>query len=62
MPKTLTITCDVCEADITTASKIEVSYKDSLISVLSRTLYFCGYEHMYQFLDSRRPEKSKEEE
>lgn len=62
MPKTLTITCDVCDADITRASKIEVSYKDSQITVLTNTLYFCGYEHMYQFLDSRRPEKVSTEE
>jgi len=61
MPKTLIITCEVCEADITKASRAEVTWIDAFIPELTRTLYFCGHEHMYQFFDTRRPKPTEED-
>lgn len=57
MPKIITVTCEICEADITKSSRAEISWIDNYTRELSRTLYFCGREHMYQFLDERRPKE-----
>ena len=59
MTKTITITCDICDADITRASRIEVSWINNSPPSLDVLLHFCGYEHMYQFLDKRRPKESE---
>lgn len=60
MTKTLIITCDVCDADITRASRAEMHWVDSSIPGLNSTTYFCGFEHMFQFFDARRPKKEGE--
>ncbi len=57
MTKTITITCDVCGADITKASRAEMHYIDNCLPELKSETYFCGYEHMFQFFDARRPKK-----
>jgi aspartyl/asparaginyl beta-hydroxylase (cupin superfamily) len=61
MPKTITITCDKCDADITNSSRFQVSWS-SWIESLNHTMYFCSAEHMYQYLDERRTEKEKNSE
>jgi RNase P subunit RPR2 len=57
MPKTITITCDKCDADITNASMFQVTWTSVWIESLNNTIYFCGAEHMYQYFDERRAEK-----
>ncbi len=62
MTKTTTITCDECQEDITKASHIVVSNIDTYILSLCKTMHFCGYKHMYMYLDKKRPEELKAEE
>ena len=59
MTKIICITCDVCDADITSSSRVEVSWISTLSPTLHSILYFCGYEHMYQYLDERKPQNNK---
>lgn len=56
MTKIVTITCDICEADVTNRCRMEVTYLDPDIAAICRTLHFCCYEHMFEFLDKRRPQ------
>ncbi len=59
MTKTTIITCDVCGADITKASRAEMYWIADYLPELKSTTYFCGFEHMYQFFDERRPQKKE---
>ncbi len=58
MPKTITITCEICNADITNSSRCEASYISEL-SALTKTLYFCGYMHLYDYFHEAIQKKSE---
>lgn len=56
MPKIYEIRCEVCDEDITRGTRIETGTVNPSHPDLDRIAYFCSYKHMYQYLDSRRPD------
>jgi hypothetical protein len=60
MTKTISITCDVCSADVTEANRYEFHYIDNLMHKFCHIHYFCGYEHLYQFINNR-PKNSSDD-
>ncbi len=57
MTKFTTITCDECDADITKSSFVTISNKDIHIPSLCLDIHFCGYKHMYAYLNKVNPDK-----
>ncbi len=60
MTKTLTITCDICENDITNIMRLELVWVMNYPAYgqsSSSTLYFCGDKHLYQYLDDKKPKE-----
>jgi len=49
MTKTIIIVCDWCDREMKRDGWY-VSYVDSQIEALNRTLHFCDYEHMRDYL------------
>ncbi len=60
MAKTLLLTCDVCEVDITHSRRFELKSISDFIPELNKTFYFCGVEHLKKFIDKIRVPKEEE--
>jgi len=60
MTKVIIITCDICGADITSASKIELHWKDNYTTTLNESKHFCGFAHFMQFVEQRKSAISHE--
>lgn len=63
MTKKIMITCDICNADITNASKLELIW-DSVFSEIKNSKHFCGLEHFRQhvnYISGYRKEEKDED-
>ncbi len=56
MTKTTIIICDECDADITKASIVYISWCPYGLPSLDQNIHFCGYKHMYAYLNKNRPD------